>query len=305
MSRSSLNSFVKDAKGLRKLTIKSNIYGYSLQVIMALGRVIISCGHLPIQKGCPMKKIELGVRLLLGGLGLLLIMNGAVLSTIINFNIGLVATIGLGLFCFSWACLWSWLKKTCTKGWKKWIYTLSILCFALYMGCISFLAIYGQKDTVTYSEDALIVLGAGIHGEQVSRVLQFRLDTAVQYHQKNPEVIIVVSGGQGDGETISEALAMKRYLTQKGIPQNQIILEDLSTSTVENFKFSKHLLDQYFKKDYEVAFTTNTFHIFRAQLIAQNTGLEGGYLNAPIDSYMMPVVYIREVMALIKYCLLG
>lgn len=243
--------------------------------------------------------------ILLCFIGGLLVIYGIFLTTIINFNIGLVGTIAIGVMLFLWGLFWKPLQKICQSGWQKWIYRLTIGGFILFLSTIAFLAAAGQNDQATYKEDAIIVLGAGIHGETVSRVLQMRLDTAIAFIEKNPKAIIVVSGGQGQGETISEALAMERYLVKKGVPQDKIIKEDRSTSTAENFKFSKALLDQYFDGDYQTAFTTNNFHIFRAQMIAKNSGITSHSVHAPIDRYMLPVVYIREVLALYYYLLLG
>ena len=104
---------------------------------------------------------------------------------------------------------------------------------------------FGFTDTVTYKEDAVIVLGAGLRGENLSLILRNRLDAAVEYYNENPEAVIVVSGGQGPDEDIPEAEAMERYLYEQGVPLNKIIKEDKSTSTEENFKFSKELLETY------------------------------------------------------------
>lgn len=252
-----------------------------------------------------MKIITNTIRIFLCLAGGALTLNGLFLTGIINFNIGLLGTITLGLFCLGWGLFWNPIHKVCKKGWQKWTYIFLVTSFILFVSCMGFLGVSGLTDKVTYEEDAIIVLGAGIHGEKVSRVLQMRLDTAVLYFSKNPEAIIVVSGGQGPEEDISEALAMERYLLEKKIPQDHIIKEDRSTSTAENFRFSKQLLDQYFDGDYQTAFTTNNFHIFRAQLIAHDIGISSNSIHAPIDGYMMPVVYVREVLALVVYLLLG
>ena len=82
-------------------------------------------------------------------------------------------------------------------------------------------------SNVQYDEDAIIVLGAGIRGEQVTRILANRLNTAIEYHKKNPSAKIIVTGDQGQGrrEFIPESLAMKRYLIAIGIPE-EIIFEE-------------------------------------------------------------------------------
>lgn len=80
---------------------------------------------------------------------------------------------------------------------------------------------------------------APLRGERVSLTLKLRLDAALEYLEHSPNTAVIVSGGKGDGENISEAEAMKRYLVSHGVDEGRIITEDKSTSTWENFKFSK------------------------------------------------------------------
>jgi uncharacterized SAM-binding protein YcdF (DUF218 family) len=91
--------------------------------------------------------------------------------------------------------------------------------------------------------DFFVVLGAGLKGEQLSETLRRRLDTGVQALKQNPDIPVILSGGQGPGEAVSEAEAMSKYLTGLGIPQERLILESQSTSTEENISFSKEIID--------------------------------------------------------------
>lgn len=171
-------------------------------------------------------------------------------------------------------------------------------CVVLEIAFIAFLNIYGSVDSVTYKEDAVIVLGAGVQGEKVSLTLKNRLDRAVEYYSVNPHAVIVVSGGQGYGEDITEALAMERYLLENGIPDENIIKEENATSTAENFKFSKELLDEYFNRPYTVAYITNDFHIYRAGLIASSQGFRNAtYCHSSAPFYMVITNGIRESLA--------
>ena len=131
-----------------------------------------------------------------------------------------------------------------------------------------------------------------------------RLERAVEYHQKNPDAVIVVSGGQGKDEKISEALAMERYLVSKGVSADKIIKEDKSTSTYENFEFSAKILSEKFCDDYSLAFITNSFHIYRAERIAESIGVKATHSGADIEWYTVPTNYMRELMALVKYFVL-
>ena len=175
---------------------------------------------------------------------------------------------------------------------------------ALAFAAVAFLLLWGKIDTADYDEDAVIVLGAGLRGDKPSMALAARLDTALEYYQKNPDAVIVVSGGQGDDELISEALAMERYLAERGVPLSSIIKEDRSTSTQENFSFSKALLDSYIGKDYTVVYVTNEYHIFRAGLIAKKVGIEtASHISGTSPWYIVLPGTIRECMAIVRFYL--
>lgn len=151
--------------------------------------------------------------------------------------------------------------------------------------------------------DYLIVLGAQVRGRVISKSLKKRLDTAYDYLISSPDTIAVVSGGKGPGEDISEAEAMKSYLVNKGLSPSRIIMEDKSTNTVENIRYSRMLL----KKDNpEVVIVTNSFHVFRALKIAQKQGIENARgLAAPSDLILLPNYYIREAAGVLKDFIYG
>ena len=109
------------------------------------------------------------------------------------------------------------------KKLPKWLIGLYYFGMTLIAVIIPVMFISGGTDNVTYQEDAIIVLGAAVRGEEISGALQKRLDVAIEYYQKNPDVVIVVTGGQGPQEDITEALAMERYLLANGIPKEKII----------------------------------------------------------------------------------
>ncbi len=171
---------------------------------------------------------------------------------------------------------------------------------ALAAGFMCFLFFFGLNDTVTYDEDVIIVLGAGIRGETPTKALVYRLNKALEYHERNPKALIVVSGGQGPREDISEALAMERYLVERGVTSSNIIKEDKSTSTQENFLFSKRILDNHFDREYTTSYVTNDFHIFRASIYAKIAGLSPNRLHASTPWYLVPPSYFRECAAVIK-----
>ena len=150
---------------------------------------------------------------------------------------------------------------------------------------------------------AVIVLGAGVNGETPSLTLRTRIDAAAAYLEEHPDVPVILSGGQGPGEAITEAECMRRELVKRGIPESQLHLEEESTSTVENFTYSRRLLPELGldAKTATLAVITSDFHCFRAHLIAQRAGLAVFDIPARTDWVLLNAnYYVREFFALGK-----
>lgn len=245
------------------------------------------------------------IKVLLILIGILLIIDAVWLLTVSNVNMGVLGTLALGILLLLAGIFLERIKHITQKRFAKIIKYIIIILFVLWFALLSFIAIYGNADNVTYKEDAVIVLGCGIRGKNVSLILAYRLDRAVEYYNKNPNAIIIVSGGQGPQEDITEAEAMQEYLINKGIPADKIINEEKATSTTENMQNSKRILDERFDKNYKVAIITNNFHIFRATQIASKNGLDCTHYNAQIRFDTIVPNYIRETMGVAKYWILG
>lgn len=223
---------------------------------------------------------------------------------------------GIGTaFAFVWAVaagIFALLSVLCRLSEKGiWLIPgwLKILFFAVAaMGLVTFIILEACIVSGMYAVpeekcDYVIVLGAQVRGTRVSKSLARRLDAAYAYYQNNPETIIIVSGGQGKGEDISEAEAMKRYLVEKGVPEEKILKEDRSADTNENLRFSLELME---KENPKVAIATNDFHIFRAIHLAKGKGLENvSGIPAPSDEILFINYMVREAVGVLKDFLFG
>ena len=146
--------------------------------------------------------------------------------------------------------------------------------------------------------DYIIILGAQVREDGPSVVLKYRLDAAIDYLDENPDTACIVSGGQGVNEPFSEAEGMAEYLLDKGIEAHRIILEDKSTSTVENIRNSKALMEESYN---DVGIVTNNFHVFRAVQIAKEQGLEGVCgIAADANVLYLPNNVLRECCGILK-----
>lgn len=180
-----------------------------------------------------------------------------------------------------------------------------ILVFIAFV-FFSFLVIEGLillegKKKTEKEVDYLIVLGARLYGDIPSPALLERLKTARDYLVDHEETKVIVSGGKGADEKIAEAVAMEKYLIEEGIEANRIIVEDQSSSTFENIKFSKEKIKEVEEiENIELLLVTNKFHIFRAKFIAKRLGIKAYGLPANIPPSIIIPSYIREYFAVIK-----
>lgn len=198
-------------------------------------------------------------------------------------------TVAIGIMFILWSTFYDAFK---TKGFLKFIkglFTFGMIVLVIYSGII---CVVGKSDNATYREDYIIVLGAGLKGDTPSLALERRLEQAAEYMNKNGNAIAIVSGGQGKGETISEAQAMENYLLNHGIREDRIIKEDNSTSTYENFEYSKLIMDEG-----QAVFVTNEFHVLRSELMAKINGIDATHIGASTPIPLLPVSCVREFIA--------
>ena len=165
---------------------------------------------------------------------------------------------------------------------------------------IEILIVSGMAEKPQKDCRYLIVLGCQVRGNEVTKSLRYRLDKAYEYAEENKDVMIIVSGGQGKGENVSEAEAMKLYLVKKGIDENRIIMEDKSTDTSENIRYSFAIIGED-NKDVPVAIVTNNFHIKRSVLLAKHIGLSNvSGLPASTDKILFLNYMVREAIGMVK-----
>ncbi len=171
------------------------------------------------------------------------------------------------------------------------------------IGIVTFLWIEGLIFTQfaakgTENADYLVVLGAQMFDYGPSDTLRRRLDTAVEYLEDNPDTWVIVSGGRGPNESMTEAQGMYDYLVSRGVGNERIRKEDASGNTYENLLYSGRLLD---KENDRIVVVSNNFHIYRALGIARKQGYANVW-GLAADSYplMLPNNLLREFFGVLK-----
>ena len=151
-----------------------------------------------------------------------------------------------------------------------------ILCIGLLIfGITEAFIVSASRGNPDGPADYLVVLGAKVNKNGPSLALRNRINAAYDYLSAHPDTIAVLSGGQGSNEPITEAQCMFDELTKMGIAPERLWLEDKSTNTWENLKFTLALVEEKTgAKPQKIALLSSEFHLFRAGLFADRFGLE-------------------------------
>lgn len=198
--------------------------------------------------------------------------------------------------------------KNCKgKRLRRWLRALiALLCaaaliFAALLGAV----LHGSYDHIQGQPQVMVILGCQVKSWGPSILLRDRLDTALDYWQEHPDVAIVVSGGQGPDEHISEAQAMYDYLTEYGVDPAQILIEDQSHNTVQNLICTMALLEREgYDRDTEIVVVSNGFHLTRVRMLwGRLFGTTDALSTLTAPSSHAPSrykMYVREPLALVK-----
>lgn len=242
-----------------------------------------------------MKKSE-KICYILAGLGLLLGVLMLTVFTAVRFTGFLFCCGAAALVLF--ALLTRWKEKHPWALWCRRIFLgLLAVGFALFAALEVRVLSWARTDRET-PVAAVIVLGAGVNGTEPSLSLRTRLDAALAYIQDKPDVLIVVSGSQGRGEDVSEARCMAGWLTARGVPQEQIVLEEQATNTEENIRYSLELLEERGIAG-NIAVVSSDYHLCRA---AMYLGGDMVPVAARMPARYWPLTvnyYIREAFGLV------
>ena len=229
--------------------------------------------------------------------GMLLLLNMLLLMRVSSFTAGFKVQAALSIALILYGLFF---KKIAKK-----LHIVLAFVFALPFLFGLFLGLYGQQNTATHTEDVIIVLGASVHGETVSRPLARRLDRALAVWQENPSAYIVTTGGLGSRAIITEAEAMARYLIQRGVPEDRILIEAYSTSTYENLNFANEIIEAHLGEDFIAVIVSSDSHLYRATRIARSLGIQTTHMGAPTDFSTIPVNYLREMLAVTQFWVFG
>lgn len=240
---------------------------------------------------------------------------GKSVKNLLGAFLGFFLIICTVLVIFGWDAIYrTVIFKIYSKGYQ-WITVFDIaipMFFAslvCYLECmlfgVSVCAVKCAKHYPKPDKDFMIIPGCAISKDgKPLPLLRGRADAAIEfakYQEKETgkQVIFVPSGGQGDNECVSEACAIKNYLLSCEVPEDRIIMEDRSVSTLENMTFSKQVIDGV-KPEAKVAFATTNYHVFRSGIYAIQAGIDADGIGSRTKWYFWPNAFVREFIALLS-----
>ena len=282
------------------MTVMTRWRVYILLVLLAIVFAIVFAAFLLRKRGV---RITL-VQELLFIAGALLIAETIIISGLSNFNLGVILPAFFGVPLVLIAILLPYMHTgvLCVLKWAA--ITGYVLAGLIFLVCGT-LMLSAQRDAKTASCDAVIVLGAAVHGDRVTWVLSNRLDRAIAYLEAHPDAICVVSGGQGAGESVTEGYAMRTYMIERGIGESRVFSEEKAVNTSENFAFSKEIIDRELGPGASIAFVTTDFHVFRAGRVAASLGIDAVGIPAEDVWYLKLNNFMRESVGISVYWLTG
>ena len=177
------------------------------------------------------------------------------------------------------------------------VYFECILCGTIILG------IKAARHIPSFDKDYIVIHGCQIRKDgTLTKLLQSRADRAVEFAGMQKEatgkdIVFVPSGGKGSDEITSEAEAVANYLRSQGIPDSAILIEDKSTTTEENIRYSAELIRAAGGDDAKIAVATTNYHVFRAGMLASSQGIKVEGIGSRTKQYFWINAFIREFIA--------
>ena len=202
--------------------------------------------------------------------------------------------------------------------WLKVLLALLLIAAVIFTALEVYISAHGRTTLRSDPQpEVMVIFGCQMRSDGPSILLKDRLDTALAYWETHPDIKIVVTGGKGDDEHLSEAQGMYDYLTAHGVDGANIYKEDQSFNTWENVNYTLDLMGEVgMRTDIttgetdglnpggSVILVSNGFHLARIKLLWARAGGSAkniSTLAAPVSHAPSAVhMFFREPLALVK-----
>lgn len=185
------------------------------------------------------------------------------------------------------------------------LFIVIVMCYVeVYFIATLIMAYIASKQEPRNNKDYIIILGCSIRKNgDLPPLLRGRVERAIRYawdqeRECGLPVKFVASGGKGEDEVTSEGSAIGKYLTEHGAEPYEVIIENKSRNTFENFKYSKELIDAV-NPHARICFATTNYHVYRSGLIAKRVGIDAEAVASKTKWYFWPNGLVRECVAML------
>ncbi len=227
-------------------------------------------------------------------------------SLIVSWTIGMIPQAGVGAYFFVLAALLPPIMRSEVLWLKIAACVVFVIAGAvvLYIFVVLAVMLFGSISPRERGEYTLMVLGCKLKGGKPGRMLRRRLDKAAAELGKHPELMCVVSGGRAPDQPCAEADAMREYLLEKGIEPHRVIAENMSSTTYENFVFSRKILQEN-NLPVRAGVVTDRFHQFRSGRIARTAGMKSFPVSCETVWYLSVQFWMRDVLCITERIMRG
>ena len=197
---------------------------------------------------------------------------------------------------------WTW-KKAAVVSLAGLLFAACVVAFSIVSGLMLKASLTAVPSGC--ADYTVVVLGCKAHGSEPSWMLSDRLAKAYSILTANPDVKCVVTGGKGDDEQYTEAYVMKKYLMDRGIPEERIYTEELSENTEQNLLYTRSLIELNGLSE-NIVIVTDRFHELRARMWAEKSGFRHIYSGCcETRIYLVTGYWFREMFGLARLYIFG
>lgn len=166
--------------------------------------------------------------------------------------------------------------------------------------------LYGFRSSRETS-DVAVILGAAVWGDEPSPVFRERIHHGITLYRDGVVPVLLMTGGLGKGKRRAESLIARDYAVRQGVPENAILFEDQSHTTLQNMIYAKKVMEAHQLRT--ALIVSDPIHMRRSMRMARDMGIAARPAPTPTTRYVSVRrqfgFLCRELYAHIAYLLNG
>jgi uncharacterized SAM-binding protein YcdF (DUF218 family) len=167
--------------------------------------------------------------------------------------------------------------------WLRWVTGVVLTVAALWVATVGLILLEGSRPKLR-NADAILVLGAAQWNGKPSPVFKARLDHAINLHKQGYARVLVLTGGVGRRDTLSEGEVARRYALQRGVSDSTMLVDRVGVTSAESIRAAAQLMKAHGL--HSALIVSDSYHMLRVQMLARRAGIvpyRAPAPNSPID----------------------